>query len=97
MVFIVDVFSQRILAWHAATRKDVSLVETPLRIALWERNRQGHPIQAGQLIHHSDRGSQGGFNWSLQHLDLEGVDDGQGSLVDEDQRCAGEVAAPVAG
>jgi putative transposase len=21
-----------------------------------------------ELIHHSDRGSQGGFNWSSQHL-----------------------------
>jgi transposase InsO family protein len=29
-------------------------------------DRQPDPEDA--LIHHSDRGSQGGFNWSSQHL-----------------------------
>ena len=31
---------------------------TPLRMAIWQRDRDGHPIQRGQLIHHSDAGSQ---------------------------------------
>ena len=82
VVFIVDVFSQRILAWHAATRKDLSLVETPLRIALWERHRQGHPIQAGQLIHHSDAGSQYTSIRYTEHLELEGITDSIGSVGD---------------
>ncbi|RRD46781.1 IS3 family transposase [Arachnia propionica] len=82
VVFIVDVFSQRILAWHAATRKDVSLVETPLRIALWERHRQGHPIQAGQLIHHSDAGSQYTSIRYTEHLELEGITGSIGSVGD---------------
>jgi putative transposase len=30
-------------------------------------------VRDGQLIHHSDRGSTGGFNWSSQHLDGGGV------------------------
>jgi len=31
--FIVDVFAQKVVAWHAATSKDVDLVMTPLRMA----------------------------------------------------------------
>jgi len=42
--FIVDVFSQRIVGWHAATDRRTDLVLTPLRIALWDRDRQGQPI-----------------------------------------------------
>ena len=30
------------------------LVLTPLRIALWDRDRQGQPIAPGALVHHSD-------------------------------------------
>jgi putative transposase len=67
VAFIVDVFSQRIVAWHAQTTKHVELVMIPLRMALWERDRQGHPIAPQQLRAHSDAGSQGGFNWSSQH------------------------------
>ena len=35
----VDVFAQRIVAWHAMTSKVTDLVLTPLRIALWDRHR----------------------------------------------------------
>lgn len=73
VAFIVDVFAQRIVAWHASTSKATDLVMIPLRMALWERDRQGHPAIPGELIHHSDAGSQGGFNWSSQHLDHGGV------------------------
>lgn len=37
VALIVDVFAQRIVAWHAATDKHTDLVLTPLRIALWDR------------------------------------------------------------
>jgi putative transposase len=50
----LDVFSQRIVGWHAATTKVTDLVLTPLRIALWDRDRQGRPLNPGQLLHHSD-------------------------------------------
>jgi putative transposase len=65
----------------------------PLRMALWQRSYQGHPAELGQLIHHSDAGSQGGFNWSSQHLDRGGVD-GQAGGVDAgvDGQGANEVA-----
>jgi transposase InsO family protein len=35
VAFVVDVFAQRIVGWHAATTKVTDLVLTPLRIALW--------------------------------------------------------------
>jgi transposase InsO family protein len=73
VAFIVDVFAQRIVAWHAMTSKVTDLVMTPLRMALWLRDRDGHAAARGQLICHSDAGSQGGFNWSSQHLDDGGV------------------------
>jgi transposase InsO family protein len=78
VAFILDVFSQKIVAWHASTSKETDLVMTPLRMALWQRDRDGHPVPAGAgaddgLIHHSDAGSQGGFQRSSQHLDDGGV------------------------
>ena len=73
VAFVLDVFAQRIVGWHASSSKKVDLGMTPLRIALWQREREGNPISPGDLIHHSDAGSQGGFNWSAQHLGLGGV------------------------
>ena len=58
VAFIVDVFAQRIIAWHAVTSKHTDLVMIPLRMALWQRAYEGQPAELGQLIHHSDAGSQ---------------------------------------
>jgi transposase InsO family protein len=82
VAFILDVFSQRIVAWHAATSKETDLVMTPLRIALWQRDREGHPIGAGQLIHHSDAGSQYTSIRLTEHLELEGIAASIGSVGD---------------
>jgi putative transposase len=54
VAFILDVFAERIVAWHASTSKATDLVMVPLRMALWQRDREGHPTVAGELIHHSD-------------------------------------------
>jgi putative transposase len=96
VAFIVDCFAQRIVGWHAATTKTAELVTTPLRIALWERDRTGHMPQAWQLTAHSDAGSQGEFNWSSQHLDHGGVEVGDGRLEQDDEGCAGGFAPAVA-
>jgi len=73
VAFIVDVFSQRIVGWHAATSKATDLVMVPLRIALWDRDRQGHPVPRQALIHHSDAGSQYTSIRLTEHLALEGI------------------------
>jgi putative transposase len=82
VAFIVDVFSQRIVAWHAATTKHTDLVMTPLRMALWERDREGHPTTAGELIHHSDAGSQYTSILLTEHLALEEIRPSIGSVGD---------------
>jgi transposase InsO family protein len=81
VTFIVDVFSQKIVAWHAATSKAVELVLTPLRIALWQRDRDGHPVPPG-LITHSDAGSQFTSLRFTEHLALEGIRPSIGSVGD---------------
>jgi transposase InsO family protein len=40
---ILDVFAQRIVAWHAATDKRTGLVLTPLRMALWHATTTDTP------------------------------------------------------
>lgn len=69
VAFVVDVFSRAIVGWSAATSKRAKLVLDALDMALWRRDRAGTPAAPG-LVHHSDAGSQGGFNWSSQHPDL---------------------------
>jgi putative transposase len=84
VAFIVDCFSQRIVAWHAQTTMHTDLVMTPLKMALWERDREGHPVQPGELITHSDAGSQGEFT-SIRftdHLALEGIAPSIGTVGD---------------
>jgi putative transposase len=82
VAFIVDCFAQRIVGWHAATSKATELVLTPLRIALWIRDREGHPVTADDLVHHSDAGSQYTSLRFTEHLMLEGIAPSVGSVGD---------------
>jgi transposase InsO family protein len=82
VAFVVDVFAQRIVGWHAATTKVTDLVLTPLRIALWDRDRQGTPVEAGQLLHHSDAGSQYTSIRFTEHLELEDIAPSIGTVGD---------------
>jgi transposase InsO family protein len=82
VAFIVDCFAQKIVAWHAATAKDVELVMTPLRIAIWARDRDGHPTTRDELICHSDAGSQYTSVKFTEHLELEGIKPSIGSVGD---------------
>ena len=65
VAFVLDVFAQRIVGWHASSSMRTDLVMTPLRIALWQRDREGNPGSPGDLIHHSDAGAQAVFNRSF--------------------------------
>ena len=80
--FIVDVFAQRIVAWHVATSKDTDLAMTPLRMALWQRDRDGQPTSPGELICHSDAGSQYTSIRFTEHLAMEGINPSIGSVGD---------------
>jgi putative transposase len=54
----------------------------PLRMAIWHRDREGHPIRPQQLISHSDAGSQYTSIRFTEHLDLEGIRPSIGSVGD---------------
>jgi len=82
VAFVVDVYAQRIVGWQAASDKRTDLVLTPLRIALWDRDRQGTPVEPGQLLHHSDAGSQYTSIRFTEHLELEGIAPSIGSVGD---------------
>ncbi len=101
VAFIVDVFAQRIVAWHTQTTMTTDLVLTALRMAIWQRDHDGHPIQPGSLRAPSDAGSQGGINRSSQHLDMEVLDGkkaaGCGSCAASQDALAGQVGFPAAG
>lgn len=82
VAFVVDVFAQRVMAWHAASTKDVDLVMTPIRMATWQREREGHPVLPGQLIGHADAGSQYTAVRFTEHLELERIRPSIGSVAD---------------
>ena len=64
--FAIDVFSRMIVGWRVARTMGTDLPLDALEMALWHRARADHRVDG--LIHHSDAGSQGGFNRSSQHL-----------------------------
>jgi putative transposase len=89
VAFAIDLFSRTLVGWSISTVKDTAFVEICLQMALWRRDHTGHPV-TGRLIHHSDAGSQGGFNRSSQHLDHGGVRwDAVGSRYRKRQRVCG--------
>ncbi len=52
MAFVIDTFANRIVGWRASRSPQTQFVLDALEQALYERR------SAGDLIHHSDRGSQ---------------------------------------
>jgi putative transposase len=79
--FVSDVYSRRIVGWRTAATMLTELPLDALEMALSTCARAGAPVDV--VVHHSDAGTQGGFNWSSQHLDRGGVD-GTSGRVDEE-------------
>ncbi|MFE4874299.1 IS3 family transposase [Streptomyces sp. NPDC056682] len=82
VAFVVDTFSRRIVGWSAATSKETRLVLDALEMALWQRGRDQHPYRKGELIHHSDAGSQYTSFALAEHLDRAGIAASIGSVGD---------------
>ena len=70
--FAIDAYAGRIVGWTCSASKEDRFVRRAIRHAARLRSDQGNPL-LGNTIHHSDAGSQGGFNWSSQHLDHGGA------------------------
>lgn len=87
VAFVIDVFARCIVGWNVSNSMRTEFVLEALQQALAARR----PARQGALIHHSDRGAQGGFNRSSQHLDIGGIawdDHMAGVLSRQDaQRC----------
>ncbi len=84
---IKDACSNRIVGYSIDSRMKASLAVAALRNATALRGCTGTVV-------HSDRGSQGGFKWSSQHLERGGVD---GKTYGLDEGLDGTVADEVAG
>ena len=82
VAFVVDTFSRRIMGWSAATVKETVFVLDALEMALWQRDREQHPVIAGELVHHSDAGSQYTSFRLAEHLDAAGIAASIGSVGD---------------
>jgi transposase InsO family protein len=93
LAFIIDAYSRRIVGWQLAGHMRTTLVLDALRMALHQRGG-GADVE---LVHHSDRGSQGAFKWSSQHL-IGRCCDGQEGAGMGARRAAGDaIARPSAG
>jgi putative transposase len=81
VAFVVDIYSRAIVGWAAATHKRTKLVLDALQMALWRRDRDGHPAGPG-LVHHSDAGSQYTSFVFTAHLIEAGLDASIGTVGD---------------
>lgn len=79
VAFVIDVFSRRIVGWRQSSSMHTDFVLDALEQALYDRK----PSEEDGLIHHSDRGSQGGFNRSSQHQVTRRIVDSRSALLQE--------------
>ncbi|MFE9927069.1 IS3 family transposase [Streptomyces sp. NPDC005774] len=87
LAVIMDLFSRRIVGWAMADHMRTELVTDALAMAVTARRpRPG-------LVHHSDKGSQGGFKGSSQHLDVEVWDGTACRMDDEDDGASSDALA----
>lgn len=82
VAFVVDTFSRRIVGWSASTTKQTQLVLDALDMGLWQRDRDQRPPTPGELIHHSDAGSQYTSFTLAEHLERAGIAASIGSVGD---------------
>ncbi|MEU4711147.1 DDE-type integrase/transposase/recombinase [Nocardia salmonicida] len=72
-----DAFSNRIVGWNCSDRCDTELVLGALEYAVWTRD-----VRDGQLIHHSDRGSNYTAIRFANRLADNGIAQSMASVVD---------------
>ncbi len=76
LAHVQDLFSRRIVGWAMTDHLRAELVIDALQMAITRRKPDPG------VIHHSDQGSQGGFNWSSQHHSIErGCDEREAAEV----------------
>src|SRR5918993_870818 len=73
---VIDLASRHLVGYSMGNHHDAALVVGALEAAVTTRGQAHMP----DTIFHSDRGAEGGFNWSSQHLHGEGLRWEQGSV-----------------
>ncbi|MCK1740152.1 DDE-type integrase/transposase/recombinase, partial [Bradyrhizobium sp. 139] len=86
---VMDLYSRKIVGWAMADPLRAELPLAALRMAIAAQRPN-----AG-LIHHSDRGVQGGFKRSSQHHDVGGCDEGCKSAIGAVRTGAIAIARPA--
>ena len=61
LAVVLDAWSRKIVGWSMANHLRAELVLDAMEMAVGQRRPK-------DVIHHSDQGSQGGFNWLSQRL-----------------------------
>jgi hypothetical protein len=84
---VIDLASRRVVGWATADHLRTDLIEDALRQAVTARRPQPG------VVFHSDRGCQGGLNWSSQHLLIMEVFDGATSAAGGSGSAAGDAFA----
>ena len=90
---ILDAWSRRVVGYAISRSMDARIAVAALKAAIKSRN------PPKECIHHSDRGSQGGFKWSSQHSGQGGCDGRSasvGSCVAEQAAFAGATSGRAA-
>jgi transposase InsO family protein len=84
---VIDLATRMVVGWQLAAHMRTRLVVDALQMA----------VDAGHVrpdaVFHSDRGTQGGFNRSKQHLDHGGA---YGAIAGMDYDCDGEAGDALA-
>jgi putative transposase len=62
VAFVIDAYARRIVGWRVSRTANAGFVLDALEQALHDRR----PVRKSGLVHHSDRGVQGGFKRSSQ-------------------------------
>ncbi|RFU19659.1 IS3 family transposase [Geodermatophilus marinus] len=92
--FVIDVFSRRVVGWQLSKSLRTDLALDALEMGIWTRRRAGRDVTG--LVHHSDKGGQGGFHRSSQHLMITEVCDGTTSAASRSGAASGDALAGAA-
>ncbi|GGT34953.1 hypothetical protein GCM10010207_38840 [Streptomyces atratus] len=88
---VIDLFSRRLLSYAMSAHHDADLVVAALNIAAATRSGDVRGV-----MFHSDRGSEGGFNGSSQHLIVEVLHGKTSGMDDDVDGASGDVFAGAA-
>jgi len=87
VAFVIDVYARKIVGWRVSSSLRTDLALDALEQALYARPG------INDLVHHSDRGTQGEFKRSSQHSAMRGCGETKGTAkISSSSACADEIS-----